>query len=137
MPRLGGLAPRCSCKVIAGRGIQKCPRGVHDNRRIGSPACAHCGHRVATLGAHARDQQRQGGGYRAHTFNFCRIGCAYNQPELAIEVPGALRQSGDVFIEQRLAFDGGEALVLQVIATGVGGAAQQNAPLPAYLTGLR
>ena len=51
------------------------------------------------------------------------------QADLAIGVPGALRQRGHMLVHARLAIDRSQALVLQVVAAGVGGAAQQKGAL--------
>ena len=47
-----------------------------------------------------------------------------HEAELAIEVPGPLREARNVLVQQRRAFDAGQALVLQIVAAGVGRAAQ-------------
>ena len=66
------------------------------------------------------------GGYFSDAFYFSRIRCAYDEAELAIGVPLALGEFGDVLVQQRLAGDGAEALGLEVVAAGVGGAAEQE-----------
>lgn len=69
-------------------------------------------HGIAALRPHTGDEQGQGRGERADTFNFFRVGRTHYQTQLTIEVPRTLCQLGDVFIHQGLAIDGGESLVL-------------------------
>ena len=51
-----------------------------------------------------------------------QVGRAHHQAQLAVLVPGALRQAGEVFVDQGLAVHAGQALRLQVAA---------QAPIPA------
>ena len=87
---------------------------------------AHRGQRVAALRAHAGDQQGQGGRELAHPFNLRRVGGAHHQTQLAVHVPRALRQLRHMLVQQGLAGHTGQALALQIVAAGVGGAAQQK-----------
>src|SRR6218665_2303975 len=79
----------------------------------------------APLGAHAGGQRRQRRGKAARALDLLRIGGAHPQTQLAIAVPGALREAGQMLVQQRLAGDAGQALVLQIITARVRGAAQQ------------
>ena len=82
-------------------------------------------HRLARL---RRVSAGAGWGDCADTFNFSRVSRAHYQAQLAVSVPWALRQAGDVFVQQGLAFHAGKALVLQVISAGVGRATECSFP---------
>jgi hypothetical protein len=61
-----------------------------------------------------------------HGLHFRGIGRAHHEAELAVHVPGALRQICEVLIKQWLTGDRREPLVLQVVAAGVRRSAQQE-----------
>ena len=107
IPRLQSLSPRRLRKIIPARGIQNRPRRVDDDGRVFAPAGAYRGNCIAALRADAGYQEGQGGGNQAHAFNLSRVSCTHHQAELAIEVPGALCQAGDVLIQQGLAINAG------------------------------
>ena len=83
---------------------------------------------IAALGSHTGYQQRQRGGQFPHAGNFSRVGGTHHQAKLAVHIPRALGQAGNVLVQPGLAVHAGQALVLQVVAAGVGGAAQQVGP---------
>ena len=121
------------CKALVGRCVENRSRRIHDDVCIRSPAGPHRGHRVTALRADTGDEQRQGRCHAAHAFDLCRVGGAHHQTKLAIAIPRALGQSCDVFVQQRLAVHRCQALVLQVITTGVGCAAEQKRALAVVL----
>ena len=73
------------------------------------------------------------GSQHAHTFDFRRVGGAHHQAQLPVQVPGTLRELGDMLVQQRRSGYIGQATRLQVVPTWIGGAAQQECPLPWYL----
>ena len=93
---------------------------------VGAPAGFDGGGGVAALCAHARDEQRHGGRQGPHALDLGGVGRAHHQAQLPIEVPVALRELRDVFKQTRLAVHRGQALVLKIVAAGVGGAAEQK-----------
>ena len=82
---------------------------------------------------HTGDQQRERGSQLPHTFNLSRVGGTHHQAQLAIQIPWALGQFSNVFVQQRLAFNRGQTLVLQIVTAGVGGATQQESAFAVVL----
>ena len=121
---LDGLTPRRLGKIFTRRYINNGAGRVDDEGRAGPSAGFHRGRRIAALSTNTGDEQRQGGSDRAHALDLCRVGSAHHQTQLTIRVSRSLHQTVDMFIEQRLTVHRSEALVLQIIAAGVGGAAQ-------------
>ena len=84
---------------------------------------------VTTLRTNTRNQQGQRWGQGAHAGNLGRIGRTHHQPELAVAVPRTRRQLGDMFEQLGLALHVGQDSALEIIAPGVGRAAQQERTL--------
>jgi hypothetical protein len=121
----GASRPTLSASVHSG--VEHGARGADDDRPVRPPAGAHRGLGVAALRADARDQQRQRRRQFAHARDLGRVGGAHHQAQLAAAVPLAGGQPRDVLVQQPLAAL--QPLRLQVVAAGVGGAAQQDQAL--------
>lgn len=92
------------------------PRQAARTVACASPPCAPTpGISSGTVGARPRTRS-----------NSCGVGGAHHQAKLAVFVPWALRKLGDVFVKAGACVEGLEGLVLKVIATRVGGTAQQK-----------
>ena len=91
------------------------------------------GHSITALRTHTGNEQGQGGRQTAHAFNFSRVGGTHHQAQLPVRIPRALRQLGNVLVHQGLPFHRSQALVLQIITTRIGRAAQQKSTLAVVL----
>ena len=93
---------------------------------MAAPPGAHRGLGIAALCAHAGHQQRQTRRQLAHARQFIRESRSHHQAQLPVAVPLAVREPCHALVQQLAV---GQALALQVGASGVGGAAEQKCAL--------
>src|SRR6185369_8890513 len=91
-----------------------------------APAGANRRRRIAALRADAGDEERQRRRDLAHAGDLGRVGGADDEADLAAVVPGGRGEAGDSLVD---ALARREAQVLQVVAAGVRGAAEQDRAL--------
>ncbi len=96
----GSLSRGCG-KIVIWGGVQNGTRRIDDDLPVRRAPGLHCGHCITALRAHTWNQQWQSGRNGAHALNLSGISGAHHQPKLAIQVPRALSQFGDVLVQQR------------------------------------